>query len=71
MLKIEKLCKSYVSIANNKKTIGVLRSIGVSKKCTIKIFLVEAIIILAFVLFIFAAVVPIFNYAKKPPIQVN
>lgn len=107
----------YISISYNKKTIGVLRSIGVSKRCTMKIFLVEAIVICtlscifatifgvlvmnfvnktvragvkinpydlllwdypmsivitlgAFVLFLFTAIIPILNYAKKQPIQV-
>ncbi len=34
-----------ISITYNKKNIGVLRSIGVSKMCTMKIFGMEAIII--------------------------
>ena len=34
-----------ISISYNKKTIGVLRSIGVTKKCTMKLFMVEAILI--------------------------
>ncbi len=105
------------SISNNRKTIGVLRSIGVSKKCTIKIFLVEAvlicvlscifammlnvtvisvvnktvrsgveinpynllwwdvpmsaiIVVITFVLFLFVAIMPIFKYAMKPPIEI-
>ncbi len=106
-----------ISLIYNRKTIGVLRSIGVSKKCTIKIFLIEAfvictlscifatifgifvtnfvngsvradvkinpydlliwdwllamaIILISSIIFLFTAVIPIFNYAKKPPIQV-
>ncbi len=105
------------SISNNKKSIGVLRSMGVTKRCTIKMFLVEAVmictiscavsttlsgmvvsvvnktvrngiklnpydllwfdipisvitILITFLLFLFAAIVPILKYSKKTPIEI-
>lgn len=64
-----------ISISYNKKNIGVLRSIGVSKRCTMKIFMIEALFIctLSSILSTIAGVIVmnVVNGNNKAEIMIN